>query len=89
MDAEMGDSYWEETQRYLEYEELRYGMCDRLAGYPCNGVDGCWLAADRTAVVHGVALLQHLPGGAGGRHVLLRLQLAGRVQLPFLLGSGR
>jgi hypothetical protein len=25
MDAEMGDSsYWEETQRYLEYEELRY-----------------------------------------------------------------
>jgi hypothetical protein len=27
MDAEIGDSldkYWEETQRYLEYEELRY-----------------------------------------------------------------
>ena len=30
----MGDSYWEETQRYLEYQELRYGMYDRLAGSP-------------------------------------------------------
>jgi hypothetical protein len=34
MDPEMGDSYWEETQRYLEYQELRYGMYDRLAGSP-------------------------------------------------------
>ncbi|OEL37587.1 Transcription factor bHLH35 [Dichanthelium oligosanthes] len=32
MDAEMGDSYWEETQRYLEYEELRYEYDRRAAG---------------------------------------------------------
>ncbi|RLM75646.1 transcription factor bHLH35-like [Panicum miliaceum] len=46
----MGDSYWEETQRYLEYEELRYGIHDRLAGDVMAS-----MAADRSAVVHGVA----------------------------------
>ncbi|TKW03574.1 hypothetical protein SEVIR_7G050300v4 [Setaria viridis] len=43
MDAEMGDSYWEETQRYLEYEELSIyleAQEDAMSCYDSSSPDG-------------------------------------------------
>ncbi|CAL5017911.1 unnamed protein product [Urochloa decumbens] len=57
MDAEMGDgSYWEETQRYLEYEELSIyleAQEDAISCYDSSSPDGSSSAAPAAAAAAG------------------------------------
>jgi hypothetical protein len=85
------DKYWEETQRYLEYEELRYEYELRTNEPPSPRAADTMRAPTEHSFIYPFLRrwwLQHLLGGAGGRHVLLRLQLAGRLHLPLVVVGG-
>jgi hypothetical protein len=65
MDAEMGDSYWEETQRYLEYEELSIyleAQEDAMSCYDSSSPDGSNSHSSSAPAGDGRG-----PGGGAGR----------------------
>ncbi|PUZ46499.1 hypothetical protein GQ55_7G084300 [Panicum hallii var. hallii] len=65
MDAEMGDSYWEETQRYLEYEELSIyleAQEDAISCYDSSSPDGSNSHSSSAPAGDGRG-----PGGGAGR----------------------
>ncbi|RLM65846.1 transcription factor bHLH35-like [Panicum miliaceum] len=65
MDAEMGGSYWEETQRYLEYEELSIyleAQEDAMSCYDSSSPDGSNSHSSSAPAGDGRG-----PGGGAGR----------------------
>ncbi|CAN6275406.1 unnamed protein product [Urochloa humidicola] len=72
MDAEMGDgSYWEETQRYLEYEELSIyleAQEDAISCYDSSSPDGSSSAAAAAAPASGAS---SGAAAAGNKNILM------------------
>ncbi|CAN6234537.1 unnamed protein product [Urochloa humidicola] len=72
MDAEMGDgSYWEETQRYLEYEELSIyleAQEDAISCYDSSSPDGSSSAAAAPAPAAGAS---SGAAAAGNKNILM------------------